>query len=143
MQQQISSGAGVIVKINGAPIGFATGLSWQRSQNIKPIYEIDSVVPKELAPTIYSVSGSLSGLSLIYGTGLDGPGIMDISTIDAFFYQKYVVIEIVDRRTNRITNTFKNVIFSSDSWRINAKSINTFSASFIAQFMENTASNAT
>lgn len=137
MQQVLSTGAGVVLKINGNTVGFATGIGWQRSQSLKTIYEIDNVFAREIAPTVYSIAGNLTGLRLIGGGGLDGPEIMDLSSVAAFFYQKYVTIEIVDKKTNKVTNTFQNVLFESDSWQINAKQVTTFSASFKAVFMSN------
>jgi len=136
-QQQLQPGAGVILRINGSVVGFATALSFSRSQNIKVIHEIDNPFARELAPTTYSVSGSLGGFRVRDQGGLDGPGIMDISTIQSFFYQKYAVIEVVDRLSNKVLYTIQKVLFENDSWTVQARGIITFSANFRGIFISN------
>jgi hypothetical protein len=141
MQQQIQVGAGVVIKINGKVIGFATSLNFTRSQNLKTIYEVDNPMAVEIMPTTYSVSGSLTGFRLRDSGGLDGTTIqaMDLSTINSFFYQKYVVIEVVDRITSKTIYTFRSVLFDQDSWNITNKNIITFNANFRAIFVSNEA----
>jgi hypothetical protein len=62
---------------------------------------------------------------------------MDISTISHFFYQKYVVIEVVDRLSNKVLYTIQKVLFESDSWNVQSKTIVTFSATFRGIFISN------
>lgn len=145
-QQQIQTGSGVVVKVNGKVVGFATGLTFTRSQNLKVIHEVDSPFAAEIAPTTYSVSGNMTGFRLRDSGGLDGAGkgnqIMDLSTVDSYFYQKYATIEVVDRVSNKMMYSFRGVLFDQDSWSITTKNIITFSASFRAIFVSNEASTA-
>lgn len=137
MAQFLQTGSGVKIVANGRVIGFATGLAFQRTQSTKTIYELDNPLAREIAPTTYSVSGSLSGIRVRDQGGLDGASLMDLSSIQSFFYQKYCVIEIVDKLTNKVIYTFQYVMFDSDSWQMNAKSVITFNANFKAVFLSN------
>jgi len=110
-------------------------MSWIRSQSLKTIYEVDSPIAKEIAPTTISVSGTLTGLRIRGSSGLDGAKIMNIANPELVFTQKYVTIEIVDRLTDRTLYTFTDAVFDSDSWRAENRSLMAFSASFKAKFV--------
>lgn len=138
--QSIQTGAGIVVKANGNVIGFATGLQFTRSQNLKTIYEVDNPFAVEIFPTNYGVTGTLSGFRLRDGGGLDTPQIMDLSVAQSIFYQKYVIIEVVDRLTTKTIYTFRQVLFENDSWSITTKNIITFNANFRAIFVSNESS---
>lgn len=144
-QQQILTGAGVVLKINGKVVGFATGISFTRSQGLKVVREVDNPFAVEIMPTVFEVSGSLSGVRLRGTGGLDGAkggiDVMDLSTVQNFFYQKYVTIEVVDRVSSVVLYTFKSVLFDQDSWSITTKNIITFNANFRAIFVSNEAAN--
>lgn len=133
--QQLQTGSGVLLKGNGKVLGFATGITFTRSQNIKPLYELDNPIAVELIPTNYSVNGALMGIRIAGSNGLDGSGLMDLSFIQNFFNQKYVGLEIVDRRTNKTLYYIQKVLFTSDSWTIQNRALITFSASFIGTFI--------
>lgn len=136
MIPMIQSGAGIKLIINGSVVGFATGLQFTRTTNTKYIYGIDSPVPQEIAKTTYSVQGSLTGFRLRDSGGLDGYGIMNESTIAAFFNFKYATIEVVDRLTNKTMLTIQKVVFDNDSWNIQTKQIITFNANFKGTFIQ-------
>lgn len=136
MLESILHGAGLKLYINGVVIGYATGINFTRSQGVKPIYELDSPFVAELMPTTYSISGSLSGIRIREVAGLDTNGIMDLNTVQAFFLQQYVDIELVDRRSGKVVWTIQRCIFSQDSWSVSARSISTFSANFMGTFIE-------
>lgn len=140
MQQILQTGAGVKLLINGSVVGFATGINFSRSQGIKVTYEIDNPFPVELAPTTYLVQGALTGLRLRDSGGLDGGKIMDISTPQKFFLQKYVSIEIVDRVSGKTLFTIQKAMFDQDSWTIAARQMIGFNATFKGVFVENEAS---
>lgn len=135
--QNLQHGAGVRLSINGKVVGFATGLSWSRSVNTKVINEMDNPFAKEIMPTTYSIVGSLSGFRLRGSGGLDGAGIMDLSSMAKFFTQKYCVIEIVDILSGATIASMKFVVFDSDSWQVQTKAVITFSGTFKAVFMGN------
>ena len=136
MLQSVLTGAGVKLLINGAVVGFATGITINRSQNVKYIYEIDSPYAIEIMPTSYTVGGTLTGIRLRGNGGLDGPGIMGLSNIQDLFFQKYCNIEVIDRQTSKINYSIQNVLFDQDSWAINSKNVITFSANFKGIYMQ-------
>lgn len=135
MVQLLQAGAGVKILINGSIIGFATGLSFTRQANSKFIYGIDSPIAQEIALTTYAVQGTLTGFRVRDGGGLDGPGIMDLSTVAQFFNFKYCDIEVVDRVTNKSIYIISKCVFDSDSWSLQAKSLITFNANFKGTFV--------
>ena len=137
-QQQILTGHGVILKIGGRVIGFATGIQLTRTQNTKTIYEIDNPLPVEIAPTTYLVSGSLQGIRL-RNQSLDAAGVMTLQTLQSYFNQQYVELEIVDRKTSQTLYLVQRVLFDSETISINVKQIITFNASFKGAFMTNEA----
>jgi len=137
MQQVIETGAGLRISINGIIVGFATGLNFSRSIGTKEIYVIDNPLPQEIMPTTYSVRGTMTGLRIRDSGGLDGYGIMDISTIQKYFDFKYATIEVVNRLSNKTIYTFQKVVFDTDSWNITARAPVTFSASFKGIFVTN------
>lgn len=137
MQQVVQTGAGVRVSINGSVVGFATGLSFSRGLNSKVIYELDNPFAKEILPTVYSVQGTLTGFRIRGSGGLDGYGIMNASNVNAFFNQKYCVIEVVDILSGVTMYSMQKVIFDNDSWTLQNKQLFTFSANFKAVFIQN------
>ena len=137
MQQNLQTGSGIKLLINGNLAAFATGINFTRSTNTKVIYEIDSPFAKEIMTTTYAVNGSLTGLRVRGSGGLDGAGIMNASTANAFFTQKYCVIEIVDILSKVTMYTIDHVVFSEDSWNIQNRQLMTFSANFKGIFMRN------
>lgn len=133
----IQHGAGVLIKINKAVIGFATGINYTRSQNNKVIYEVDSPFPAEIMPTRYICSGTLTGFRLRNSGGVDGQGILDLSNVQNYFTQKYVTLEIIDRLTNLPIFFVNRCLFDNDSWRVDAKSLLTFSVNFTGIWASN------
>jgi hypothetical protein len=137
MSGDILHGAGVIVKVNKGVIGFATGITYSRDQGIKPIYEVDNPFPAEITPTRYLVAGALAGFRLSNSGGLDGQGVMDLSNVANFFTQKYVTLEIVDRKTNLPLFYVNRCLFDKDSWRTEVKQIVTFTVNFLGIWASN------
>lgn len=136
-QQIIQNGAGIVIKINGVQVGFATGLNFTRSLSTKVIYEIDSPFPAEIMPTTYSVQGTLSGIRIRGSGGLDGSNAMNVTTPISLFSQQYGVIEVVDILTKTVIYTFSRVVFDQDSWSVQSRSLYTFTANFKAGFVQN------
>lgn len=127
----VQTGSGVLIKVNKAVVGFATGITYSRSQGTKVIYEIDSPFPVEIMPTRYGISGQLTGFRLRGSGGVDGQGILDLSNVQNYFAQKYVTFEVVDRKTNLPIFFVNRALFDNDSWRVDAKSIMSFTVSFV------------
>lgn len=140
MQQNLQHGAGIKLNINGSLIGFATGINYSRTTASKYIYEIDNPFPVEIAQTTYGVSGTLTGLRIRDSGGLDGYGIMDVSSISSYFNFKYATIEIVDRVSGKTLANIQKVVFDNDSWSVQNKNVITFSANFKGVFVSNEAS---
>jgi len=137
MEQVIQTGPGIRLVINGKTVGFATRLNFTRSVNTKFTYELDSPIPKEITPTTYACNGVLTGLRLTGSGGLDGYGIMNVSTVKQFFSRKYAVIEVIDRKTDIVMFTIQQALFEQDTWDIQARKIITFSANFKGIFISN------
>lgn len=136
--QQTQVGSGIVVKVNGNVVGYATSIQYNRSIGVRPIYGIDSPFIREIGITgPYQVTGTLSGFRLRDSGGLEGQAIMNASNPDDYFNQKYVSLEIIDRLSGSAIGTISQAIFVSDSWTISAKAPVTFSAQFIGVFITN------
>lgn len=135
--QNLITGASLVLYINGIVVGFATGITFTRSQAIKSIYELDNPYVAEMMPTQYSIDGTLNGLRIRQSSGIDTNGIMDLSSVSMFFDQKYVNIELLDRLTGVRIYSIQRCIFSTDSWSIQNRGILSFSASFRGTFLAN------
>lgn len=140
MQGILQTGAGCRIAINSNVVGFATGLTWTRSLGTKTIFELDNPHAREIMPTTYSVSGTMTGFRARGSGGLDGYNIMNSSTAASFFNQKYCVIEVVDILSGVTIASFQKVVFDTDSWTLANKQMITFSANFKAVFVSNEAS---
>lgn len=93
------SGARCILKVNGRIAAFAFGVSWNITTAVTEIRTIDNFLPSELAPSLLSVEGTISGLHI---PG-DGPGVrLWQPDILNFLTQQYIVIEVRDIATNEL-----------------------------------------
>lgn len=136
--QQRQVGAGIVVKINGNVVGFATDIQYNRQLGVKTIYGIDSPFIREIGITgPYQVTGTLSGFRLRDSGGLEGQAIMNASNVDDYFQQKYVSMEIIDILSGAAIGLISQALFISDSWTINARNPVTFNAQFIGVFITN------
>jgi hypothetical protein len=136
--QQRQTGAGVVVKINGNVVGFATSITYQRTVGAKVITGIDSPFAAEIALAgPYQCTGTMSGFRMRGSGGLDGAHIMNASSVSDYFNQQYVSIEIIDRLSGASIVTIYQAMFIADSWSMNAKDIISFTANFIGIFMQN------
>jgi hypothetical protein len=140
MPQFLQAGAGARLLINNQVVGFASGISFTRSQNLKTIYELDNMVPAEISPTTYSVQGTLTGFRIRGSGGLDGFSIMDISTLAKAFTQKYVIIELIDMSNGKTFASITNCLFEADSWQVASRALVTFNGNFRGIFVTNEAS---
>lgn len=136
--QQRQTGSGVVVKINGNVVGFATSISYQRSVGARVITGIDSPFAAEIALAgPYTVTGTMSGFRMRGSGGLEGSNTMNAASPSAYFNQQYVSIEIIDILSGASIVTIYQAMFVNDSWSMTAKDVITFSASFIGIFMQN------
>lgn len=135
-QSSIITGASCRLIINGKIFGAATSISVQRDQGVKPIIGIDSPIPQEIAPTgPFLVKGQITGLRTRDNRGFDGLQIVNASSIQDYFNQKYCTIELVDRKTNITIAKIHKCIFHTDSFQVSARQIVTITASFTGTFM--------
>jgi hypothetical protein len=138
MPDVVQVGAGVLIKVNGQVLGFATYIEWQRTQGVKPFYEVDSPFPAEISPAgPYLVTGVLMGLRLRDMGGLDGPQITNAANVADFFTQQYVTLTIQDKISGQNLGNVNRCMFDRDSFRIEAKNIATFTASFMGIWVSN------
>lgn len=136
--QQRQVGAGIVVKVNGNVVGYATSIQYNRQLGVKPIYGIDSPFIREIGITgPYQVTGTMAGFRLRDSGGLEGQAVMNASNPDDYFNQKYVSLEIIDRLSGASIGIISQAIFLADSWNIDARNPVTFSASFIGVFINN------
>jgi hypothetical protein len=134
-QQNILTGAGCKVAINGTVIGFATAITWTRSAGTKPIYEIDNNFIVDQIDTNYMVSGSMSGFRLRGVGNLEAQSIVGLDNVKNVFVRNFCTIEIIDRLSSKVIASITNVIFDNDSWSVTAKSIIGFNVQFKGQFV--------
>jgi len=135
-QSSIITGAAVRLLVNGKVVGLGTSVNIQRDQGIKPIYGVDAVTPQELATTgPYRVSGSITGLRTRESGGFDGLQIVNAATLSDYFNQKYCTLELIDRKTNIVIAKVEQVLFSSDTMQVSARSVMTIPASFTGTFL--------
>ena len=136
----VITGPGIKIYANGTLVGFATAISFTRTQNVAPIMEIDNPYAVELRPTSYSVTGSLAGIRVRQINGLDDTNfnLMNLANTQDFFNQKYVKLEVVDRVTGYTLYTISTAMFSQDSWQVSSRSQMTFQANFVGIFLANT-----
>lgn len=57
--------AGVRVILNNRVCGLVTNATWSTDFNVKPIYEVDRIVPREYAPGSYMVKFNLTGMRIL------------------------------------------------------------------------------
>lgn len=110
------SGARCVLKINDKIVGFAFSVSWNIKTAYQEIREIDNILPVELAPTLISVTGSLSTLRLpMRGAGVEGwqPNML------AFLDSKYITLEVRDSETDTLLFYSSKVAITNRSETIN------------------------
>lgn len=91
------NGARAVVIINGVTFGVVQSCNWTISYGIKPIQEIDRVVARELAPSVYTVKFSFTGVKVM-ASNFDESGI--VAAPGTNYLQPYISLAILDRITN-------------------------------------------
>lgn len=105
-----ASGARTILKINGAIVGFAFGVSWRISTQVAEINTIDDPLPNEYVPQRIAVDGTISALH-IPGTSAATENWQ--ADVLSFLFHKYVQIEVRDSQTDQVLfATSKAIIVS-------------------------------
>lgn len=95
--QRTISGAHINVHINGKLFNEVQDISYTIDYGEEPIYGIDSIFPQEIKITRVSIQGSISGIRIAGGNGLQEKEIRPKITNSMF--APYISIRISDRRT--------------------------------------------
>lgn len=133
--QNVITGAGITLKINNTVVGWATQIGYSRSQNVKTIYELDNPIPVEHSPTVYDVSGSVSGIK-IRDVTLDNQGVLNLQSANDIFRQRYITIEVIDRSTGKTMFTVVDCMVVGDSWSVGAKGTASLNFNFKGKFIQ-------
>ncbi len=94
---KIHSGARAVIRIDNRLVVYALSVQWKINTDYKVIQGIDNVLPQELAPTslqVQVVCGVLRVPKISASTLALQPTLLNV------LHQKYVSIEIRDRKTN-------------------------------------------
>lgn len=94
---QTVSTARVIVVINANTFATAAAANWSLVYNVKPIYELDRVTPRELAPGAYIVNFQISGIKVL-AQDFQAMGIAPAPGIN--YVVPYISLAIIDRLNN-------------------------------------------
>lgn len=111
-QPRIMSGARAVIKINGKVTALCTNVTYNINMDWQEIKGIDELVPNDLAPSNYSVTGSMS----LYRVPNNSP-IKNFIHSDMFrgIVWPYTTIEIRDKRTDELLVLIKRCAITSRS----------------------------
>lgn len=120
--------ARAVVIINGSTFGTVQSADWTITYGVKPIYEIDRTVPREIAPTIYNIKFKLSGVKVM-AQNFDESGIT--SAPGTNYIQPYITLAILDRLTNIPLVYIEAGMIEEFNYNISSKSVMNFDMSGI------------
>ncbi len=86
-----------IIIFNGVVFGTVQSCNWTIDYGVKPIYELDRVVPREIMPGTYSCSFKLAGVKVM-AQNFDETGVT--SAPGTNYLQPYITFALLDRLTN-------------------------------------------
>lgn len=111
-QPRIMSGARAVIKINGKVTALCTNVTYNINMDWQEIKGIDELLPNDLAPSNYSVTGSMS----LYRVPDNSP-IKNFLHSDMFrgIVWPYTTIEIRDKRTDELLVLVKRCAITSRS----------------------------
>lgn len=111
-QPRIMSGARAVIKINGKVTALCTNVTYNINMDWQEIKGIDELLPNDLAPSNYSVTGSMS----LYRVPENSP-IKNFIHSDMFrgIVWPYTTIEIRDKRTDELLVLVKRCAITSRS----------------------------
>lgn len=115
-----------LVIINGATFGTVQSADWTISYGVKPTYEIDRVVPREISPTIYSVKFKLSGVKVM-AQNFDESGVTAAPGTN--YLQPYITLAILDRLTNLPLIYIEAGMIEEINYNISSKNVMNFDMS--------------
>ncbi len=115
-----------IIIINSAVFGTVQSANWSINYNIKPIHQLDSLTPRELAPQSYACSFDLSGVKVL-ASNFDEAGI--VSAPGTNLMQPYITICLMDRLSNVPLFYMEAAMINEISFQQGPKTYMTFSMS--------------
>lgn len=113
----------VKVIINNRVAGFVTNAAWSIDYSTKPIYEIDRIVPREIAPGDYMVKFNLTGVRILK-TAFEDMKIVANPGLN--YLLPYISLSIIDRITNDPLLNIRSAMVDSLQNTVSAKGIMTF-----------------
>lgn len=123
------TGARAIIKVNNKLAGFAFNISWNVNTTYQEIFELDSYVPYELAPTLITVTGTI-GMFHIPGKGPVAEGFQP--NVLSFLHHKYITIQVVDSSTGNIMLNIERAVITNKSQALNAGDVSQIQLSWKA-----------
>ena len=121
-------GAEVKLYIAGKLYPEVRNISYTIDKGMQEIYGIDSSFPQEIRPTRHSVQGTVTGVRIKYGGGLQGKGA--VATIDQLLKSPYVAIRVQDRFSQQDVLFVPQAIITNESVTIPAKGVVQLSFTF-------------
>lgn len=118
--QMTMTGAHVVVYINGTAYARVASVSPQMSTPSREVRGIDCQEALELAPTISSVSCSMSVFRTLGDGGAEGPGMSVPPTL--LPRGKYFSVMLLEQVTNTILFTANKCRIEEQKWDVAAKS---------------------
>ena len=115
-QSKSLASADVVLWVNGAILGIATGGSYVKNTQIRRSRAIDSLKTYELVPTEVSCSGRFQVVRLHGTGGLEGQGVTAFP--DETLLQRYATLTLIDRRNDQIVDQFEQCMFSVVQWHV-------------------------
>ena len=115
------SGARTIVRINGRLAAFAMSVTWNVNLSQDEINTIDEYAPYEYAPKRIIVDGTISGLYL--PTNGSPTKLLFQANALSFLFQKYITIEVKDRKTDAVLFKTTKAVITSSSGSIQAEQL--------------------
>lgn len=126
---QYSSGARTVIKINGKPVGFAFGVSWNITTDFVENRTIDDYLPAELMPTRVSCEGSISALHI---PGQSATTQMWQADVLSFLFHRYIQIEVRDSQSDKLLFFTSKAVITSRREDIRVDSLSQVSLTFKA-----------
>lgn len=112
-----------VIILNGVTFGTAQQCEWSIDYGIKPINEIDRVVPREIAPGSYNVSFKISGVKVM-AQNFDEAGVT--SAPGTNYLQPYITFALLDRLTNIPLLYIEAGMLKDISYNVSTKGIMSF-----------------
>ena len=120
-QPVLIAGNHVKCYINGVLLGLVVSTQWTIGSEYRECREIDSNIPKELAPGQYSIRGTFGILRARSSGGLEGAGL--VATAENMLRQKLIVIELVDLITEETIFRAEGCQIVGQSWGLSPKQL--------------------